>query len=527
MASFQDLPNEIIEHILLRADVGDIVHFQQISKQCKAIVDSSIALHYKTELEADGLEDGADTSKSVTEKLRILESQREAFDASQFTSCQIFSLPRDTNRLESEWHLSGNLIAWKQLPSQLMVTQIPSALKGIPAKQWLLDGVDWRTVVYFAIDPSQDLLVLLETRGHRWTLNILSLSTGKSHPDVQSSIQETDDETDFGLMNMPSEPLAVFAGYVVVNLKTLRDGAWIKKLTVFDWKTGNVHLKIISGDDFGAAFLSSRYLILAHTLNEYQPALSVVDLSLQRRIDPTAPPSPLADLRPDFVFKLPETHGHNQPTQPHVVSSPRPSSHPSTPFRTGEDARVIIVTWFGAVANCNSDFASTFHSWILLKCIRRAQEDGLPTKIFTWDEWSEGTRLVPAMYDAVDVHQIYGTRYALEADAVGRVSGSEVALYVDDFAQLAARRLHDDYKLDRVRTKNVYHYPKYTFKLAPVLKDGDVEAEMIARRYALTVKLDHELKRQVVTPYLGEDCIVLHVKFDKRFGDPKLYILSF
>lgn len=59
------------------------------------------------------------------------------------------------------WELNGGILAQSDTPSSIVFRQLPSALRRIESREWRIDSFEF-VVADFAMDPSQDLLVVVE-----------------------------------------------------------------------------------------------------------------------------------------------------------------------------------------------------------------------------------------------------------------------------------------------------------------------------------------------------------------------------
>lgn len=59
------------------------------------------------------------------------------------------------------WELYGNVLAQARGPRSLAFVQLPSEIRGIVEKEWVIPDVGFK-IRDFGMDPAQDLLVLIE-----------------------------------------------------------------------------------------------------------------------------------------------------------------------------------------------------------------------------------------------------------------------------------------------------------------------------------------------------------------------------
>jgi hypothetical protein len=60
------------------------------------------------------------------------------------------------------WELAGGILAQADGLSSIIFRQLPSTLRCIESREWRFDDFEF-AIMDFAIDPSQDLLVVVDT----------------------------------------------------------------------------------------------------------------------------------------------------------------------------------------------------------------------------------------------------------------------------------------------------------------------------------------------------------------------------
>lgn len=131
----------------------------QVSRQLNNLIRQSTRLQYKIELAVDSLEDGPPGGKNTSERLQSLLEHREAWRSLQFTAKQV------VNAYNGCRLFTGRHLVWTDVSRKMNVTQVPSAIRGIPDKTWTikLNKVNINSVEDgVAMDPDQNLLVLVE-----------------------------------------------------------------------------------------------------------------------------------------------------------------------------------------------------------------------------------------------------------------------------------------------------------------------------------------------------------------------------
>jgi hypothetical protein len=100
--------------------------------------------------------DGPPGQLSTSERLSLLRSYEATWKNLEWNDHTSFPVPE--GRL---WELYGNVWAHSRGDKGIVFVQLPSRLRGIPIRRWTLD-FDF-TIRDFGIDPSQDLLVTVES----------------------------------------------------------------------------------------------------------------------------------------------------------------------------------------------------------------------------------------------------------------------------------------------------------------------------------------------------------------------------
>ena len=122
-------------------------------------MDTTASLRYMVELAAAGMCDGPPDSVGPAERLRKLESSREAWKSSVWSQPKDF--PYSKLMSPSPIALSGNLAVFgspKSNSSEYVFLRFPSEARGISERVWLLD-LDCKRINGIGLDDSQDLLI--------------------------------------------------------------------------------------------------------------------------------------------------------------------------------------------------------------------------------------------------------------------------------------------------------------------------------------------------------------------------------
>jgi hypothetical protein len=101
--------------------------------------------------------DGPPGGLTTSERLELLRSYEAAWKNLEWSQHHTFSYLMVPS---SDWKLCGNVWAHSKGSNAIDFVQLPSRLRGIPMRQWSL-RFDFG-VRDFSMDPSQDLLVIIE-----------------------------------------------------------------------------------------------------------------------------------------------------------------------------------------------------------------------------------------------------------------------------------------------------------------------------------------------------------------------------
>lgn len=152
-----------------------------------------------------------------------------------------------------EWRLAGGVLAQMMNNYTLKFTQFPLKTFGIPFKEWTIDVQG--DVSGFAIDPGQDLLVLLTrmdvlgvlyvfpallfllsrllTQNLRIDIQILNMSTGSAHPQSRDTISTN-------AVNAHGRSMLLGGDHICLEGSFYGDIPSAKAIRVWNWKTGEV-----------------------------------------------------------------------------------------------------------------------------------------------------------------------------------------------------------------------------------------------------------------------------------------------
>jgi len=206
MPNLHEIPEELLEHALLNADVRTIVRCRQVSKQFNDLISNSASIQYKVELALDNQQDGPQEEMVVSERLQALRARRAAWASGQFVHGEACFADR------SNWAFAGTHLAWMTDSRQLEVMRIPCTITGVVEeyRSLLVQTISEDIIQALAIDPAQDLLVLMKKRASDWTIEVRSLTTGQGHPDARQDCVTgymLSVSTSMSLMELPATDL--------------------------------------------------------------------------------------------------------------------------------------------------------------------------------------------------------------------------------------------------------------------------------------------------------------------------------
>ncbi|KAH8102952.1 hypothetical protein BXZ70DRAFT_762318 [Cristinia sonorae] len=383
---FDTLPDELVEFILAKADVDDILGFLQVATRFRQIILQSTHLQYLIELAADGLEDGSSSELCFADRLQALRQRRAARATLEPTARRTVTCDGTGRRVA----FGSHLVWYRAETSEICILQIPSVFRAIPEKEWTVQGpsVTGELLHSLTIDPNQDLLVTLIVGQDGQKLGIRSLSTGGHHPVAATPILYIDrvpwEESEFKV-----EEIYVSNNYLGFRL-VFGDHRWVMKeqIMVYDWTSGR-HILSVSQEaaraGIGFTFLTDQYLLLVYSGTqddnyEFKFVLSVIDMNSLPSGNTTE--MVISELQPTCSLLLPLLPA--VPPSPIEINvnthHPWHTTHMRLPFLCPSDDRLVAITlsW--------SRLTTRLHT--ILDFVARAKSD--PAKrVFGWDEWGK------------------------------------------------------------------------------------------------------------------------------------------
>lgn len=121
------------------------------------LIDHATALQYKIELAAAGMEDWPPSALGTSDRMETLKRHQDAWGKLRYSSRRDIPMHRG-----NVWELYGGVLAQACGPRALAFVRLPSQIRGIDSEEWTVPDVGF-TIRDFGMDPSQDLLVLIQS----------------------------------------------------------------------------------------------------------------------------------------------------------------------------------------------------------------------------------------------------------------------------------------------------------------------------------------------------------------------------
>jgi hypothetical protein len=433
------LPPELIADVFSFLDLPSILRCKQVNHFLHDIVESA-PLQYQIRLALEGQEDPGTSDMSLQVKLSALKEYASCWETLDFPNLEVITMSHG-----GLWELYGNVLAQSFSVPRIEFHQLKSDVRRISGDRWSLENFGF-PVRDFGIDPSQELLVLVENPRWRqppsvqesyYRFHIRHLKTGESHP--QSSLKPSyvsitqhkpDPQASYSVQTSGDH----FGVHVAHRSQMIPD-----ELLIWNWKTGALHMHLIGDEIHSFAFLSES-LVIAAVVHDDDPAhLRVISFD-----DPNPRPVKIEDSPYIISLELPILGLDAHIAEIQLRCDPSPVWRPSgpVPFSTCPENRVYTATFwvhtFESIHCCSLAIPrSTFLSHL----------KDIPSKRLTWHIWGpDGSRLLylPRGHSNVWVCYVYGSRFFVPRHTA---SGVEIELY--DFNQVAARKAITDQALGK------------------------------------------------------------------------------
>ncbi|THV08602.1 hypothetical protein K435DRAFT_833023 [Dendrothele bispora CBS 962.96] len=368
MVGLLQLPNELLFVILQELDILSFLRCMQVCQALHSTVGSSSLLQYRKYLVLFGMKDGPPGTEGTFTRLDKLKTYQDSWHDFNWSSKQTFPL-RDVQL----WELAGGILAFTYPKTLFTFIQLPSVHRGIEQKEWYVEVDSKLDVADFSMDISNDLLVLLVKgdddtgEGTLFKVHLLSLSTGKPHPDALSPVLDfRHDEVD----NEWTYETRIFGQHFAVMF-SMDD-----KLVIWNWQNGD--------------FLQERNCILSFTfLTESLVLISQIRGTVQHGSSLELIIVDINDNKESrCTLELPEPHGLFD-LSIHSESFCRRSD--DVPFSTSLDDRLIVI--FYTLFDSHPEDEAVYVLFVPLSTILSVLEQ--ENDYHTWESWGpKGSRML-------------------------------------------------------------------------------------------------------------------------------------
>ncbi|KZS95722.1 hypothetical protein SISNIDRAFT_483164 [Sistotremastrum niveocremeum HHB9708] len=357
------LPVELIIRILTELDFEPLKACMKVSKSLRNVVKGSSVLQYHIQLFSRGFIDGA----SGYPHLRTSTAKQRALSNLQDSWSEL--LPRWKSWLSPTKTLSGRKLTggiWTTYEDQgsegpfISLTTLPSISRNIEIQERKIEERKiklTRKLIDFAIDPSQDLLFLVEKSTASeagYQLHFRTMSQNTPHPQARKETIEylPPDHAEEELIIQISENL-------IIILVILYNHEWdleFTSLVIWDWHKGK-HLVSYDGglrvvSSFAhvtpSRFMLAEYFLFPRHLRKHDPHIRLALFDLRAKRDGTHQFVYVESLLFPPMGHLPDW-GDRKVTEFEIRSDPGPvithdsPDHPS-PFHLDPTSRLFLVT---------------------------------------------------------------------------------------------------------------------------------------------------------------------------------------
>lgn len=220
----------------------------QVCRSLRKLIQADSYMQYLLDLEACGYVEPQTprSDLSYSEKLEVIRSHKLRWSSPQIISPGVYEIC--TAEGSQSTYNSGVYVRSARISDtmpgatrQLHFYQLPSSNRGTEYKYWLIPdlGVD---VHFFAIDPEQDLLVLVELHSTHpeecsYILHLRTISTGEAHPKLPFGRAALAYQSPLTWAPMLS-PFFEICGHLLAVMFPSRHGLGSSYIVVWDWISG-------------------------------------------------------------------------------------------------------------------------------------------------------------------------------------------------------------------------------------------------------------------------------------------------
>ncbi|KAH8111595.1 hypothetical protein DFH11DRAFT_1690281 [Phellopilus nigrolimitatus] len=429
------IPPEIVVTVFSNLDWRTLVRCSVVCRFWRQLIRETLALQYKIELGANGVDDGPAGGLSVTERMRLLLERRRAWRALDFKRCVPMSTPGECHAYE----LVGGVFAKAMNPQGVMGLVSNPGSRHLSLIKLPSAGAEGESIVRedvgllcrdFAMDPTQDLIALLEqpnSEAPSVSVHLRTISTNANHPLASAPVLKHSLKAPF-----EGAEMQICDDVVAIFIRILN----VPRLLIWQWTTGKllVHelncltcrfiddFSLISNRAFMMTSRSPQGAIRVHTFwaPEFDDPINNGRGSSSKdwKVGCTALLFPA--LQPNNHYA--ELSSHTAPFTAHIPKG--------KPFAASEDARVHVMsvtTQPTQPPHSNSDselgfptvghvasFIVVVRNRILLKYAERKCAMNTRGNTITevpWEEWGpRNTRWLPERSTHAWLRYVHGAR---------------------------------------------------------------------------------------------------------------------
>jgi len=433
-SSLSALPMELVIDILSALDFRSLLTCRRVCRLFHMLVHDCTALQYCIELAVAGMEDGPPSSVSAAERLNRLRQYKAAWDSLKWVRDETIDMSGHL------WELYGGVLAqYDSVGQSLNFRQLPSDSRGIECQVWSVEILGTR-LRDFAMDPSQDLLVLIENpKGTNWgisrdelrfsCIHFRNLRTGEAHPSARLATITHEQDTPDALVKYTLQVSGDHIGILFHH-----QGG--NELLIVEWKTGQVKMRVFGDEIRSFAFLTDQHVMIA-VLSAMGSHLLVMDFKHAPERPGRVSLEDVGNSQGVSSFYFPRLSYASTIIEITIRSDPAPSwtPHPNLqiPFFTARDSRLYVITiWVENHAQMLSVVLFVPSSTLISRL-----NDGRFGDHHPWEEWGpRGTRMIPSPgHSFVWVCYVFGTKFV-----VHRQLGTTPSIQVYDFNHLALQQ---------------------------------------------------------------------------------------